>query len=353
MKAALILKDGTVLYGTGFGAIGERSGELVFNTSMMGYEEMLTDPSYAGQILILTYPLIGNYGINGKDRESPKIHQSGLVVRQLSQEYQHREAQESLDEFLKEQKIPGISGIDTRFLVRHIREKGVMPATIITTPEEDKINVKKALEKLNFDYSSIDFVAQVSTKKTQTHGKGKRKIALIDFGVKHGIIDQLAKRDSKVYLMPHSSSAQEIKELEPDGIVLSNGPGDPAILTGVHKLIRELEGYRPMFGICLGNQLIAHAFGGDTYKLKFGHRGANHAVQDIELDKIAITTQNHGFAVGKVPKGFEVSHTNLNDKTIEGLCNKNKDIFCVQYHPEAQSGPHDSRYLFDKFMKMI
>ncbi|MDD5340363.1 MAG: glutamine-hydrolyzing carbamoyl-phosphate synthase small subunit [Candidatus ainarchaeum sp.] len=353
MKAVLALKDGTVIHGTGFGAIAENVGELVFNTSMTGYEEALTDPSYAGQILLMTYPLIGNYGINGKDRESNRIHPPGFVVRELSRDYEHRQANASLDAFLKQSSVPGMQGIDTRFLVRHIREKGVMPA-IIATSEKD-IDVKRLVERMNrFDYSSVDFVKEVTVKKAQVLNKGgKKKVVLIDYGAKAGIARELVARGCEVHILPASASAGDVKALEPHGVVLSNGPGDPAILKYAHETIRGLEGYRPMFGVCLGNQLIAHAFGGDTFKLKFGHRGANHAVLDVKANKTSITTQNHGFAVGKVPKGFEVSHINVNDRSVEGLRSGNKAVFSVQYHPEATPGPHDSRYLFDEFMKMM
>jgi len=353
MKAVLALKDGTVIHGSGFGAEAERVGELVFNTSMTGYEESLTDPSYAGQILLMTYPLIGNYGINGKDRESERIHPSGYVIRELSPDQEHRQQKQSLDAFLKEFGVPGICGVDTRFLVRHIRDKGVMPAIIATS--QDEINVKKLVERMNrFDYSSVDFVSEVTTKKSQVFNKGgKKRVALIDYGVKMGIVRELVARGCEVHLLPASATASDVKAVEPHGIMLSNGPGDPAILKHAHETIRGLEGYKPIFGVCLGNQLIAHAFGGDTYKLKFGHRGCNHAVLDLKTNRTALTTQNHGFAVGKIPKNFEVSHINVNDKSVEGLRHNNKAIFSVQYHPEATPGPHDSRYLFDEFMKII
>ncbi len=353
MKAVLALKDGTIIHGTGFGAMAENVGELVFNTSMTGYEEALTDASYAGQILLMTYPLMGNYGINGRDRESGRVQPAGFAVRELSPDHEHRQANQSLDAFLKQHGVPGMTGIDTRSLVRHIRDKGVMPA-IIATSEKD-LDVKKLVERMNrFDYSSVDFVREVSTKKAQVFGKGgKKKVALMDYGVKMGIVRELVKRGCEVHLLPCDATAADVKALEPDGVMLSNGPGDPAILKYAHEAIRGLEGYRPMFGVCLGNQLIAHAFGGDTFKLKFGHRGCNHAVLDVKAGKTAITTQNHGFAVGKVPKGFEVSHVNVNDKSVEGMRSENKAIFSVQYHPEASPGPHDSRHLFDDFIKMI
>lgn len=353
LKAVLALKDGTILHGSGFGAKTERIGELVFNTSMMGYQEALTDPSYAGQILLMTYPLIGNYGTNKDDQESDSIHPEGFVIREMSQNAEHRNSKQTLDAFLRSKGVPGICGIDTRFIVRHIRDKGVMPAIIATSDRESDLDPKKLLQKLKFDYSSIDFVSKVTTRKPQVFGKGaKKRIALVDYGVKMGIVRELVKRGCEVHMLPSHSTAKEIKALDPDGVLLSNGPGDPAILTEAHKVIRDLEGL-PMFGICLGHQLLAHAFGGDTYKLKFGHRGSNHAVLDKVRNKVVITTQNHGFAVRKVSQGFETTHVNVNDKSIEGMRCVSRKIFSVQYHPEASPGPHDSFYLFDEFMKML
>lgn len=356
LKAVLVLQDGTVLRGLGFGAETEKIGELVFNTSMMGYEEALTDPSYAGQILLMTYPLVGNYGINSKDIESDRVQPSGFVIRELSQDFNHRQAQQSIDALLKDFGTPGIYGIDTRSIVRHIRDKGVMPAILATSHDEtdSKLDPKKLLERLQFDYSAIDFVSKVTTKKPKVFGKdGKKRVVLIDYGAKMGIVRNLVARGCEVHLLPSFSTSNEVKVLEPDGILLSNGPGDPAILTDAHTMIRELDGYKPIFGVCLGHQLLAHAFGGDTFKMKFGHRGSNHAVLDLLRKKIVITTQNHGFAVGNIPKDFELTHANVNDKTVEGMRSEKKQVFSVQYHPEASPGPHDSRYLFDEFLKMM
>ncbi len=351
LRAVLAMKDGTVFHGIGFGAASERVGELVFNTSMTGYQEALTDPSYAGQILLMTYPLIGNYGTNKTDHESDDIHPAGFIVREPSPDTEHRDSLGTIDDFLKLHKVPGICGIDTRFVVRHIRDKGVMPAILATS--ESEIDVKKLIEKMNaFDYSAIDFVSKVSVKTRRIVNKGgKKRVALVDYGVKMGIVRELAARGCEVHILPSSSTAKEINAIEPDGILLSNGPGDPAILTEAHKTIRELKG--PIFGICLGHQLLAHAFGGDTYKLKFGHRGSNHAVFDNVKNRVVITTQNHGFAVGNVPQGFEITHINVNDESVEGMRSIDKRIISVQYHPEASPGPHDSRYLFDEFIKMM
>lgn len=356
MKAALALGDGTVLHGPGFGAEGEMVGELVFNTSMMGYQEALTDPSYGGQILLMTYPLMGNYGTNRMDQESNIIHARGFVVRELSMDAEHRDSDRTLDSFLKEHSIPGIHGIDTRFLVRHIREKGVMPAILATSKGD--IDAKRLIAKLaspdSFNYSKTDFVSLASVKSPQIFGKGgKKRVAMIDYGAKMGIVRELVARGCEVHLLPCHSTADEAKAVEPDGIILSNGPGDPAILKDAHKTIRALGGYKPIFGICLGHQLLAHAFGGDTYKLKFGHRGSNHAVLDVKSGRSFVTTQNHGFAVGRMPDGFELTQVNANDDSVEGMRNEGKAIFSVQYHPEASPGPHDTRFLFDEFVKMM
>lgn len=353
-KAVLLMQDGTMLHGTGFGAEAISQGELVFNTSMTGYQEVLTDPSYAGQILLMTNPLIGNYGINKTDFESEKIHACGFVVRQLSPDYSHKEASKSVGEFLKDYNVPGITGIDTRFIVRKIRTAGVMPAVLATY----KGDFNFAKLKVNFDYSSLNFVEKVTTKEPKKFGKdnAEKRVVLVDYGVKRGIVDELVARGCEVIVVPSFATAEQIMKYEPDGILLSNGPGDPAILTEAHKTIRKLYEYDyPLFGICLGHQLLAHAFDGKTYKLKFGHRGTNHPVLDKKTGKVAITTQNHGYAVDpeKVPEDFEVTHVNLNDKTIEGMQHNDKPIFSVQYHPEANPGPHDSKYLFDKFVRML
>jgi carbamoyl-phosphate synthase small subunit len=353
LRATLALKDGTIIQGTGFGAKTEAMGELVFNTSMTGYQEALTDPSYGGQILLMTYPLVGNYGTNPHDLESGRVHPSGFAVRELSPDAEHRQSDRGLGAFLADNGVPGICGIDTRFVVRHIREKGVMPAILAVSGGEAP-DAEKLLKRLEFDYSSIDFVSRVSLKKPQIFNKGgKKRVALIDYGVKMGIVRELVRRGCEVHAIPSSSSAADVRALEPDGILLSNGPGDPAILASAHRTIRELSGFRPMFGICLGHQLVSHAFGGDTFKLKFGHRGSNHGVEDMIRKKVVITTQNHGFAVGKIPEGFELTHVNVNDRSVEGMRDGERGIFSVQYHPEASPGPRDSMYLFDEFLKMM
>jgi len=352
-RAVLLLQDGTALYGEGFGAQALSQGELVFNTSMTGYQEALTDPSYAGQILLMTNPLIGNYGVNATDFESGKVHPGGFAVRSLSPDYSHMEAEKGIDAFLREHGVPGISGIDTRFLVRKIRTRGVMPALLATY--EGELDAKKL--KVDFDYSGKDFVAEVTTREPKVFGNGgKGRVVLIDYGVKLGIVRELVARGVEVVAVPSFASADQIKSYEPGGILLSNGPGDPAILTEAHKAIRSLSdrGY-PIFGICLGHQLLAHAFGGSTFKLKFGHRGSNHPVLDRKSGKVAITTQNHGYAVDpeRVPEGFQITHVNLNDGTVEGMEHGELPVFSVQYHPEASPGPHDSKKLFDRFVNML
>ncbi len=349
MRATLVLRDGRVFHGHGFGAKAEKVGELVFNTSMTGYEEALTDPSYAGQILLMTYPLAGNYGTNPVDKESRDIHPRGFIVRKISDDYEHRDSDSSLSDFLKDHGVPGLSGIDTRCVVRNIRTAGVMPAAISTQEHDPKMLLKKVSE---FDYSGYDYLPDVTVKKKEIQGKGTR-IALIDYGMKGGIVRELVKRNCEVHILPASASSEDVFAIEPEGIMVTNGPGDPSIPEYAHKTIREITGHKPIFAICLGHQLLAHAHGGTTKKLKFGHRGSNHAVIDLRDNKVAITTQNHGFAVDKIPKGFEVTHINVNDKTVEGMENRNKDVFSVQYHPEASPGPHDSKDLFDLFLRRV
>lgn len=351
-NAALILSDGTIVSGQGFGASSVRTGELVFNTSMQGYQESLTDPSYAGQILLSTYPLIGNYGIDSFSYESRKIHAEGYAIRELCTEPEHKDSVKDLDAFLTENNTPGIHGIDTRFLVRRIRTRGVMPAMIAVS--EEQLNMKKLLENLKFDYGNIDFIKNITVKKPETYGagSGKKKVVLIDYGAKHNIINELVKRNLQVTVVSAYEELDAIESFEPDGVMLSNGPGNPAILTHAHKVIKGLMDY-PIFGICLGNQLISHAFGGDTFKLKFGHRGVNHPVINLKDGRVRITTQNHGFAVGKIPKDFEISEKSANDDSVEGMDYKDGHIFCVQYHPESTPGPNDTKYLFDRFVKLM
>jgi carbamoyl-phosphate synthase small subunit len=349
-NAVLLMQDGTIIRGDGFGHPGKVSGELVFNTSMTGYQEALTDPSYSGQFLMMTNPLIGNYGINKTDFESRKIHASGFVVDRLSSDFFHRDAEKNVDQFLKEQGIPGICNIDTRDIVLRIRDKGVMPCTLFFSEEE----IDESELSVDFDYSGINFVKRCSTREPKIIGNGAKKVVLIDFGAKAGIIDNLVERGIRVIIVPWDADENLIRSYEPDGILLSNGPGDPSSLKSAHKTVASLSDL-PIFGICLGHQILAHANGGKTFKMKFGHRGSNHPVIDLKSKKAMITTQNHGFAVEKesLPGNLRLTHENLNDKTVEGMESKDGRIFSVQFHPEARPGPHDANCLFDRFLKVI
>jgi len=353
MKAILALEDGTIFEGTSFGAAGERAGEVVFNTSMTGYQEILTDPSYKGQIVTMTYPLIGNYGINLEDFESQKPHLSGFIVREASRIVSNWRARMSLNDFLKKYKIMGIEGIDTRALTLHIRSAGAMKGIISTKDMNTQSLVEKA--KASPGLVGIDLVKEVTCRKAYAWNKnGKYKVVLLDCGAKHNIMRELAERNCRVTVVPAKTSARKILSLKPDGVMLSNGPGDPAAVAYVVETVRELIGKVPVFGICLGHQMLGLALGGKTFKLKFGHRGANHPVMDLRSRKVEITTQNHGFCVdlGTLDLNeVELTHINLNDQTSEGLRHRKFPAFSVQYHPEASAGPHDSKYLFDEFIR--
>ncbi|MCX8175341.1 MAG: glutamine-hydrolyzing carbamoyl-phosphate synthase small subunit [Candidatus Micrarchaeota archaeon] len=353
LKAVLVLSDGSVFFGKGFGATGRRVGEIVFTTNMTGYEESLTDPSYAGQILVSTYPLIGNYGTCSEWCESRNLQVEGYCVRQLCGTPRHEKSSASLSKRMEEEGIPGIWGIDTRLLVRTIRNAGVMPACLsVYEKEEDTQELLEMAQRL--DYSKINFVEKVSVGKATAYGNGGKKVALIDYGVKMGIIRELCNRGCEVTAFPFNTPAEEILSFCPRGVLVSNGPGDPALLAKESAGLRRLR-HLPMFGICLGNQLIAQSAGAKTFKLKFGHRGGNHPVLDIAAGKVAITTQNHGFAVDEksLPGEFVVTHRNLIDGTVEGIAHRELPIFAVQYHPEANPGPCDSKGLFDRFVGML
>jgi carbamoyl-phosphate synthase small subunit len=355
-KAVLVLADGSVYHGYAFGAEVDTYGEVVFNTSMTGYQEMLTDPSYAGQIVVPTYPLIGNYGINREDVESNKIQVRGFVVREECLEPSHYLNQKTIHEYLAESGIPGIWGLDTRAITRKLRSFGVMMGYMTTekTPEQALAELKKAP-----DYGSIDFVREVScTTPYQWPLDGVDpvfNVVVLDCGLKFNILRLLTKRGCRVTALPCTAPAREILAMNPDGIVLSPGPGDPELLDYIVKTVRGLVGQKPIMGICLGNQLIGRAFGARTFKLKFGHRGGNHPVREFTTGRIHITAQNHGYAVDPdtVKDGLEVSHINLNDGTVEGLRHKELPIFCIQYHGEASPGPLDNTYLFDQFIEMM
>lgn len=357
MKGFLVLKDGTVVEGVGFGAEAEVAGEVVFNTAMVGYQESLTDPSYRYQILMPTYPMIGNYAINADDFESDRVQVEGYVVSELCEKPSHYKAKKTLDKFLKEYNVPGLYGVDTRFLTRKIRQYGVLEG-LLKWPASDSEKpalIKKAKKLASI--SEYDLVKQVTCSEVvKCGGKGKR-IVLIDCGEKRSITRNLVKRGLQVIRVPAMMSADEILMLKPKGIVVSNGPGDPEKSDYVIKTVSELaERGMPIFGICLGIQVIAHAFGGKTFKLKFGHRGMNQPVKDLKTGKVYITSQNHGYAVD--PKsiegtGLEVSHINLNDNTVEGVKHKRLPILGVQYHPEASGGPWDNYYLFEEYLRML
>jgi carbamoyl-phosphate synthase small subunit len=352
MQAKLLLEDGTLFVGKSFGAEGNSVGEVVFNTGITGYQEVLSDPSYCGQIVTMTYPLIGNYGITRDDFESirPFIH--GFVVRQHEESPSNWRSQLTLEYLLKEYGILGISDIDTRMLTRIIRQHGVMKGLLTT----EDCSVEELKQMMNAGQLITDQVARVSTKSTFSAPGIKERIVLVDYGAKSGIVRDLSKRGCDVVVVPHDSTAEQIRRLSPDGILLSNGPGDPKDVPQAVTMIRELLGEIPLFGICLGHQLFALAGGADTEKLKFGHRGGNHPVKDLQSGRCYITSQNHGYTVKEDSiegTELEVTHINNNDKTIEGLRHKKHAAFSVQYHPEAAPGPFDSTYLFDDFIAMI
>ncbi len=359
-KAILVLEDGSVYEGYSFGAEANTYGEVVFNTSMMGYQEMLTDPSYAGQIVVPTYPLIGNYGINEQDFESNKIQVKGFVVREECQQPNHYLSTKTIHQYLAESGIPGISGVDTRAITRKLRSSGVMMGIITSdkTPQQ-------ALEQLPTlpSYSSTDFVKQVTTdlpyqwqsEPAKEVQQSLCKVIVLDCGLKYSILRILSGMDCTITVVPGTMPADEILNLKPDGILLSPGPGNPEVLDYIVDTVKELIGKKPMMGICMGHLILGRAFGARTFKLKFGHRGANHPVRDLATGKIHITAQNHGYAVDpdSLKDGLEVSHINLNDGTVEGLRHKELPIFSIQYHSEASPGPWDNVYLFEKFLEMV
>ena len=353
MKAYLILEDGTVFEGTSIGSSREVISEIVFNTSMTGYLEVLTDPSYAGQAVVMTYPLIGNYGICREDMESRQAWPDGYIVRELSRIPSNFRSGDTIDHFLKEQDIPGISGIDTRALTKILREKGTMNGMITTNGDYDLEEVKEKIRQ----YTVKGVVLKTSVKKPYVLPGDGKKVALLDCGAKDNIARNLNKRGCEVTVYPADTPAEEILKTNPDGIMLSNGPGDPAENGGIIEEVRKLyESSVPIFAICLGHQLMALATGAKTYKLKYGHRGGNHPVKDLETGRVYITSQNHGYAVDEEsldPSVAVPAFVNVNDKTNEGLKYVGKNIFTVQYHPEACPGPLDSGYLFDRFMRMM
>ena len=355
MKAKICLEDGIILEGISFAAEGEVSGEVVFNTSMTGYQEIVTDPSYKGQIVTMTYPLIGNYGINAEDIESRRPFLEGFIVKELSSVTSNWRAQKSLSEYLKENGIVGIEGVDTRALTKHIRLQGAMKAIISTKDLNDKSLLKKVRSSPGL--IGKDLVKDVTSDAIYHWNKeGRHSVVVVDCGVKFNILRILAENDCRVAVMPYDTTAGQILNENPDGILLSNGPGDPAAVPYVVDTIKKLLGRLPIFGICLGHQILGLTLGGKTYKLKFGHHGANHPVKDLRTGKIAITSQNHGFCVDidSLPKKeAEITHINLNDNTLEGMRHKKLPLLSVQFHPEASPGPHDARYLFKEFIDLM
>ncbi len=382
MKAILALEDGSLFHGTGFGARASACGEVCFNTSMTGYQEILTDPSYKGQIVTMTYPHIGNYGVNREDVESWQPHVAGFVIRELSPVVSNWRAESSLSEYLEQNGIPGIQGIDTRALTRKLRVRGALNGFISTEGIADAEALKRAKEWPGL--IGVDYVKEVTHKQAFAwdqkdeqsadfklmHGASSAEarqvrdplppadipIVAYDYGMKYNILRRLRQHGFKVQVMPATATAEEVLRHKPAGVFLSNGPGDPSALGYAVQAVSDLmKTGLPIFGICLGHQILGQAFGGKTFKLKFGHRGANQPVKDLESGKVEITAQNHGFAVdpATLPAEVVVDRINLNDQTVEGMRHKSKPIFCVQYHPEASPGPHDSTGLFGRFRAMI
>ncbi|ANZ99924.1 carbamoyl phosphate synthase small subunit [Carnobacterium divergens] len=352
MNRLLLLEDGTIFKGKGFGAPQEVTGEVVFTTGMTGYQETITDQSYNGQMIAFTFPLVGNYGINRDDFESIEPTCKGVIVKEHARVASNWRNQMTLDEFLKKRNIPGISGIDTRKLTRLLRDKGTIKG-MITNDTED---LEHAFDQLRATVLPTNQVAQVSTTKAYPSPGNGRNIVVIDFGLKHSILRELSNRDCHLTVLPYDTDSQTILDLKPDGVMLTNGPGDPKDVPTALEMIRGIQGKVPIFGICLGHQLIALANGADTFKLKFGHRGFNHPVKEIATGRIDFTSQNHGYAVNdKTIAGTDliVTHTELNDGTVEGIKHRYHPVFSVQFHPDAAPGPHDAVHLFDQFMELI
>ncbi len=368
--AVLALEDGTVFEGQSFGAPVERTGEVVFNTAITGYQEVFTDPSYSGQIVVLTNPQIGNYGANENDSESSRPYIEGLAVREFSPLSSNWRSDQTAQHFLTNNGVPVISGIDTRALVLHLRSRGVMRGVLSSVSTDAKELVERARKSPSMN--GLDLATGVSTKEQYTWDRGavaaspsedvgdpaeaRFHVVAYDFGIKRNILRMLVQSGSRVTVVPAGTKAEDVLALKPSGVFLSNGPGDPEPLTYQAEQVRKLVGKTPIFGICLGHQILGLALGGKTYKLKFGHRGANHPVLNKVTGRVEITSHNHGFAVDPDSlnlNDIEITHMNLNDQTLEGFRHRNHPVFCVQYHPEAAPGPHDSHYLFGDFMKLM
>jgi carbamoyl-phosphate synthase small subunit len=369
-QAILALEDGTVFEGKSFGAQKDRLGEVVFNTAITGYQEIFTDPSYAGQIVVLTNPEIGNYGANQADQEAARPYIEGLVVREFSSIASNWRSEENAEHFLSENGVPVAAEIDTRALVRHLRTRGVMRGILAVNGGEAKELVERARQAPSM--AGLDLATRVSTATSYSWDKPVAAcspseqvqgaadpwchVVAYDYGIKRNILRRLVQVGARVTVVPALTPSEDVLALKPDGVFLSNGPGDPEPLQYQAQQVRNLIGKKPIFGICLGHQIVGLALGGKTYKLKFGHRGANHPVLNQITQKVEITSHNHGFAVDPDslnPNEVEFTHLNLNDQTLEGFRHRNEPVFCVQYHPEAAPGPHDSHYLFDDFMKLI
>lgn len=352
MKRLLILEDGTTYEGQAFGDLGIATGEVVFTTGMSGYQEVLTDPSFKGQLIMFTYPLIGNYGINRDDFEAMVPACNGVIVKEHARVASNWRSQMTLDEYLKGKKIPGISGIDTRALTKKIREVGTMKARIIN----DIDNIEHQYDQLRATVLPRNQVAEVSTTKAYSIPGNGKNVVVVDFGLKHSILRELVNRECSIVVVPHTYTAKEILDLSPDGVMLSNGPGDPKDIEEVTDMIKDIQGQVPIFGICLGHQLLSLANGADTYKLAYGHRGSNHPVRDIASGRIYFTAQNHGYAVSKASletTELMMTHVEINDETVEGVKHRQYPSFSVQFHPDAAPGPHDAVSLFDEFIELM